>query len=1025
MIAEANLAQDRFKAIDAILENYDVWGGSSSISMAQLRDQVAQVYSPSAPDFIFHWSAFARVAIALDHAQRRIEYGTVDELPENADPLANPPYVLSRKVRPTNDASYYRPPRGFIGKRLPAGFKTADLNQNLEDLSMFPAGKAHHQSQPIPPSPPPPPFQPKLPSIGPPSSTGKRKNRRRHRRQTSSVKHGEEARGGEIPLALRVSATREPEASGSNIKLSTAQPSSNLADRIAPIPATNVAEKQPTRPIFKEQKRKRHESPPSTSSLSNSSSDGDFNPLPAPADSEAPAFSGSEGEDDDEIPFLAHNEHLSPEAFTPLSSKIQKIAIRYKSNIKKYISLFNSCGNRPANWHNNLTKDLLEYNFVDLRKLYGEVSSNGPSESFLKVNDVGKLKSINGAPPKEITNSDHWKDLMAVARHAYIAAFPPAAVSIKKYFDYIFGLPGLFQAKVNWEDVRDFDVEMRKEFSSRPWLVWGDYTHESLRGIDNRVLYSAASRLSQTARAAIPTPLPPRAETQSTPYTTKAPRPAQPKKPRGRRNKPNYTVKPAKGTMSATEYTICATKLDAMALIKEALLTNEPNSCRFLRGLEIDALSEGYSASVESSLHAEPLPAAPPIESDPLAAYAIKQRPDIFKITCPINIKNFSLLLKNHPNRPFVDSIVLGLSEGFWPLSAKPSDDITYHKNHVSGPEAEKTLQQARDKELKAGRYSPPFYTLLPGMKVSPLCLATNPNSGKVRTCTNMSFGRPSPNDLINKEKIKIDLDSIASFIPHLLIHHRSNHRVLIWKSDVDGAFRVLPASLQWQLRQIVKIGKAFHADRNVNFGCSSSPKLWCSFFSLVLWIAYYEFGITELNSYMDNSWGSDLTSSLVNFKGRSIPRNQAKFLTIFDYIGLPWAWEKQLHGTVLEVIGHTIDCDKLSITLSEKKRSELISALRLFTSKISHPLVEWQRLTGWANWALNIFPLGRWSIQSSWDKMSGKSIRSAHIPLNRTNKDDLNWLANALEAWEGSRPWHMAPGHSHGMVLLPAAPSP
>ncbi|EGF98626.1 uncharacterized protein MELLADRAFT_113396 [Melampsora larici-populina 98AG31] len=156
-------------------------------------------------------------------------------------------------------------------------------------------------------------------------------------------------------------------------------------------------------------------------------------------------------------------------------------------------------------------------------------------------------------PKRSRTVINHWKDLMAVASHAYIAAFPPAAVSIKKYFDYIFGLPGLFQAKVNWEDVRDFDVEMRKEFSSRPWLVWGDYTHESLRGIDNRVLYSAASRLSRTARAAIPTSLPPRAETQSTPYTTKAPRPAQPKKPRGRRNKPNYTVKPAKGVSIADQ----------------------------------------------------------------------------------------------------------------------------------------------------------------------------------------------------------------------------------------------------------------------------------------------------------------------------------------------------------------------------------------------------------------------------------------------------------------------------------------
>ncbi|EGG04003.1 uncharacterized protein MELLADRAFT_65221 [Melampsora larici-populina 98AG31] len=521
MIAEANSTHDRFKAIDEILENYDIMGGSTSISMGELRDQVAQIYDISSPDWIYHWSAIARVAIALNHAQRQIEYGMVDELPENADPWASKPYVLSRKAKPANDTKHYRPPCGFIGKRLPAGFKTSDPNQNLEDLSMFPAGSAHLESKPTASTPPPPP----------------------HRRRISSQSKSEEPQEVKIPLSLRVSSPRQLTASGSNVKLQAAQPGGSLADRIAPISANKVAAKRPARPIFKEEKRRKHDSPPLLSSSSDSSSEKDYNPPPAPADS------GSEGDDDDEVPFLAHNQHLSPEAFSPLSRQIQKITIKYKSNIKKYVSLFNSCSNKPANWHNCLTKDLLEYNLVDLRKLYGEVSSTGPSEAFLKVSDAGKLKSVDGAPPKEITNSDHWKDLLSVARHAYIAAFPPAALSIKKYFEYIFGLPGLFQAKVNWEDVRDFDVEMRKEFASRPWLVWGDYAHDSLRGINNRVLYSAASRFSHAQRTP-QTSLPMRVADQPAYQTPLSPKPSkstQPKKVRGRQNKPNYTIKSGKG----------------------------------------------------------------------------------------------------------------------------------------------------------------------------------------------------------------------------------------------------------------------------------------------------------------------------------------------------------------------------------------------------------------------------------------------------------------------------------------------
>ncbi|EGF99234.1 uncharacterized protein MELLADRAFT_112896 [Melampsora larici-populina 98AG31] len=551
MIAEANSHNDRYKAIDAILEDYKYRGGSSHVSMVELRDQVAEIYNPQAPDFLYHWSAVARVAIALDHRDRRIQYGTVDEMPKNADPMGNPPIVLSRKVKSPFPAEYYRPPRGFVGERKPAGVKTPkgfpdeiEHPDEIDDASMFPAGGSHHVSQPAPPSPPPPPFNPRLPSPNPPPSSGKGKNRRRHRKRRSSNHSQGGPKAPQVPLSLRVAPTTQPTASASRTQLPPTRPNNSLFDRMAH--TARQPGKQPTPSVAKNSKRRRYSSPPSSSS-SSSSSDGFTPPPPAPAVSGAPATSGSEGDDDDGMaPFLAHNEHLSPEAFTPLSREIQQIALLYKSNIKKYVSLFNSCGNRPANWHNSLTRDLLEYNFVDLRKLYGEVSSGKPSESFLKVNDSGKLKSIDGATPKEITDNNHWKDLMAVLRHAYIAAYPPAATAIKKYFDYIFGLPGLFQAKVNWEDVRDFDVELRKEFSSRPWLVWGDYAHDSLRGIDNRVLYSAASRFSQTHRAATSSSNAARVASTPMPYqSSSATKTSQPK-PRGKRNKPKYAVKPGK-----------------------------------------------------------------------------------------------------------------------------------------------------------------------------------------------------------------------------------------------------------------------------------------------------------------------------------------------------------------------------------------------------------------------------------------------------------------------------------------------
>lgn len=118
--------------------------------------------------------------------------------------------------------------------------------------------------------------------------------------------------------------------------------------------------------------------------------------------------------------------------------------------------------------------------------------------------------------------------------------------------------------------------------------------------------------------------------------------------------------------------------------------------------------------------------------------------------------------------------------------------------------------------------------------------------------------------------------------------------------------------------------------------------------------------------------------------------------------MNIPWNWDKQVWGNEIEVIGHWIDCETLSISLSDEKRIALAEELKEFAGQRSQPLVRWARTTGWANWGLNIFPLGRWALQLSWDKMAGKTKRNALVPGNMATKSDLLWLSNALLNWEG-----------------------
>ena len=44
-------------------------------------------------------------------------------------------------------------------------------------------------------------------------------------------------------------------------------------------------------------------------------------------------------------------------------------------------------------------------------------------------------------------------------------------------------------------------------------------------------------------------------------------------------------------------------------------------------------------------------------------------QPDLFKIVCKIDVDAFEKWLTHHPNHPFVNSVLTGLCEGFWPFA--------------------------------------------------------------------------------------------------------------------------------------------------------------------------------------------------------------------------------------------------------------------------------------------------------------------------------------------------------------------
>ncbi len=62
-----------------------------------------------------------------------------------------------------------------------------------------------------------------------------------------------------------------------------------------------------------------------------------------------------------------------------------------------------------------------------------------------------------------------------------------------------------------------------------------------------------------------------------------------------------------------------------------------------------------------------PVPRPPEEFENTEAIKTIKDHPQLFKITTPINIDIFEKHLETHPNQDFVHSVITALKEGFWP----------------------------------------------------------------------------------------------------------------------------------------------------------------------------------------------------------------------------------------------------------------------------------------------------------------------------------------------------------------------
>lgn len=438
---------------------------------------------------------------------------------------------------------------------------------------------------------------------------------------------------------------------------------------------------------------------------------------------------------------------------------------------------------------------------------------------------------------------------------------------------------------------------------------------------------------------------------------------------------------------------------------------------RYARGFLWDANEVSFSATYNYSLTASPLPSPPSLDDLPPALVnTLTSHADLFRIVSPINVDQLERDLARHPNPSFVSSVLKGFRVGFWPwadiclpgypLSLDESLPAPSHPTHAAF-----TLDQCTT-EQDQQRYSPFFGTrLLPGMYCMPQHVVTR-DDGKLRLVTNQSAGAFSLNSMIPLHERSFPLDGIQNLGRSIRQHQAQLPRgtQVLFKSDIKSAYRLLPMAPAWQIKQIVRINGQYCVDRCNAFGGAGSGRLFVAFNSLLLWLAKHVHKIPDLHSYVDDSFGTQMDPTYVHYAPYNtvFPSHQAALLRMWDTYGVPHALPKQLFGEQLSIIGFSVDTKSLEVSLDPSKIRDLINAIHNFVaigssqSSRRRPLRDFQRMAGWINWALNVFPLLRPGLAPLYAKITGKLKPLALVYVSDEVAHGLLWIAQHLASSTG-----------------------
>jgi hypothetical protein len=296
-------------------------------------------------------------------------------------------------------------------------------------------------------------------------------------------------------------------------------------------------------------------------------------------------------------------------------------------------------------------------------------------------------------------------------------------------------------------------------------------------------------------------------------------------------------------------------------------------------------------------------------------------------------------------------------------------------------------------------------------MYSTPVGVVPKPHSDKLQMVVDQSAEPFSQNSMIAREDCYVQMDTMRH-LGAALRCIRSQHperRLVVFKSDISRAYRLIPVHPLWQIRQVVSIHHDHQVECHVNrcnhFGNGAGGRCFACFAGLVAWITIFIVLLEDVFTYVDDNFSYEFEDELTWYEpyDKLLPTKQARLLCLWDELGIPHEERKQEWGTSLTIIGFHVDPNQMTVSMPLEYRNEMTKAIREFAHiGQRRSLREFQRMAGWINWSLNVYPLLRPGLSMLYSKMSGKSEILKPIWVNATMVRELHWLADHVDCSDG-----------------------